>query len=32
MFVHTDIPESRWYVVESDDKQTYVPDHAASLS
>src|SRR5438477_1245393 len=22
MFVHTDIPESRWYVVESDDKRT----------
>ena len=21
MFVHTDIPESRWFVVESDDKQ-----------
>jgi hypothetical protein len=22
MFVHTDIPESRWHVVESDDKRT----------
>ncbi|MFD1049869.1 polyphosphate kinase 2, partial [Kibdelosporangium lantanae] len=22
MFVHTDIPESRWFVVESDDKRT----------
>jgi polyphosphate kinase len=38
MFVHTDIPEAPWHVVESDDKrsarinmQAYVPDHAADL-
>jgi polyphosphate kinase 2 (PPK2 family) len=22
MFVHTDVPEARWYVVESEDKQS----------
>ena len=27
MFVHTDIPEAPWYVVESDDKRRRPPEH-----